>query len=276
MIRSFEEAVRFAAIAHKSGLLPKAVDTPEKATVILLKGLELGFSPMQSFAVVNVIQGKAEVAAEGLIAKCVQSPACKYFRLVESTDKVATFETHRAGHKSATTHSFTIEDAARLELAGKDNWKKQPRTMLRWRCASALAKMVYPDLVLGLYVQGEVAESVTLEEVPAHERMSAAPAAAPSKPEPDKFTLEGALAEVKAAKTIPELDALAKKLGGVRWNKSERATVAGAFTEKRKALAPALPPKSEDGPCAECGTDGGHVPACPLGPAAEREPGAEG
>lgn len=38
-----------ATMAVKSGFLPRAVDTPEKAIVIALKGRELGIPPDASF-----------------------------------------------------------------------------------------------------------------------------------------------------------------------------------------------------------------------------------
>lgn len=80
---------------------------------------------------------------------------CEYFRVVNCTDTVATFETKRKGHPEAVKLSYTIEQAQRAALTGKDNWKKYPADMLAARCISRLAKRVYPDITQGCYVPDE-------------------------------------------------------------------------------------------------------------------------
>jgi hypothetical protein len=53
-----------------------------------------------------------------------------------------------------------MEDARRANLVGRQNWKAHPAAMLRARCAAALARAVYPDLLLGVYEESEGEEIV--------------------------------------------------------------------------------------------------------------------
>lgn len=69
-----------------------------------------------------------------------------------------------AGHVAV---KFTFEDAERLGLTGKKNWKGDPESMLLWRNVAKTQRRYYPDvLAIGpAYVEGEVDyETVRLPE----------------------------------------------------------------------------------------------------------------
>lgn len=155
---SFAEVRELAALAVKSGLISEAITTPEAAFVIIATGLEMGLSPMQSLRGIHVIEGKPVLSADLLVALAKRSPDCIYFRLVESTYERATYEAMRRGDPKPTTLTWTLEDARRAELAHKRTWKAHPAAMLRARCAAALARAVFPDLLLGVYEEDEGAE----------------------------------------------------------------------------------------------------------------------
>lgn len=156
--RGIAEAVQLAKLLVASRLLPKSVTTPESAFAIIATGRELGLTAMQSLRSIHIIEGKPTLSAD-LVAALVKSrrDICQWFRLVESTDQVATYETHRVGEPSPTRMSFTISDANRAGVTGKDNWRKYPAAMLRARCITALARAVYPDLAMGVYDPDEMA-----------------------------------------------------------------------------------------------------------------------
>lgn len=146
-----DQAMRLCDMLAKSALVPQAVrGKPADIFVILATGRELGIGPMQALSDINVIQGKPVFSADLMIAQCKRrSDVCQYIRLVESTDTAATYETQRVGAPAPERFTFTLEDARKMGLAGKDNWQKQPKTMLRRRAGAALAREVYPDLVRG-------------------------------------------------------------------------------------------------------------------------------
>lgn len=147
----------------KSGLLPAGVQTPEAAFAIIVTGKELGLTVMQALRSVHVIKGKPTLSADLILALVKRSPVCTYFQLVTSTATVATYRTRRVGEEP-TEMSFSHEQAQRAGLMGNDNWKKYPEAMLRARCIAALARAVYPDVVLGIY------ETSELEAIPQERR----------------------------------------------------------------------------------------------------------
>jgi hypothetical protein len=152
---SLEEAMRVSEVLSKSALMPDALrGKPGDVLVIMLTGKELGLSPMEAIRGINVIKGKASLSGDLTVALVKRHPDCVRFKLVKSDDKVATYETERRG-EGVTQMSFTIEQAQRARLGG-DNWQKFPAAMLRHRCATALARAVYPDLMLGVYEKDEL------------------------------------------------------------------------------------------------------------------------
>lgn len=154
---NLEEAYRLSKILIASKLLPRSVPTAEAAFAIIATGRELGLTALQSLRSIHVIEGKPTMSADLCLALVTNKPdKCAYFMLSESTEKVATYETHRRGHPKPTRMSFTWEDATRAGVVGKDNWRKYPAAMLRARCIMALARAVYPDCLLSVYDPDEL------------------------------------------------------------------------------------------------------------------------
>lgn len=59
-----------------------------------------------------------------------------------------------------TRMEYTIAEAKQAGLMGKGgNWDARPKTMLRHRCATELARAVYPDIVAGLYSTEEMQDA---------------------------------------------------------------------------------------------------------------------
>ncbi len=156
------QAWRLAMSLSKSQLVPsKLQGKPYDLLATLITGRELGLSPMQSIRGMHVIEGKAVMSSELMVALVVsKADICEVFQVVETNEKLATYSTKRRGYDKPTTMTFSMEDATRAGLTGKDNWKKYPAAMLRARCSSALCRAVYPDLVGGVY-EADEAEEIT-------------------------------------------------------------------------------------------------------------------
>ncbi|MBQ1118547.1 hypothetical protein, partial [Streptomyces sp. C3-3] len=85
--------------------------------------------------------------------------------------------------------TWDIPRAQRLGLLGKDQWKKQPKTMLIARATGELCRLIASDALHGLpyaaeevdgYVHGEIAPA----KAPLSVSALTAPAPAPQQPEP--------------------------------------------------------------------------------------------
>lgn len=243
--RGIEEAMRLAKLLVSSRLLPRSVTTPEAAFAIIATGRELGMTAMQSLRSIHVVEGKPTLSAD-LIAALVKSRSdvCKYFMLVESTVTAATYETLRNGDPQPTRLSFTMDDAARAGLTGKDNWRKYPAAMLRARCITALARAVYPDLALGIYDEDEL------------EPIAQGPAQRWVEPEPQEVQAQDgeqvffALGQrVDAAETAAELNSIAKDTMAARRagviGEGQVDLIASAVKAKRGLIGAPPPPASE-------------------------------
>lgn len=169
-----DEMWRYATMLAGSDLLPRALKDKQTGKgivanihLVLMKGHDFSLKPMQSIGSINVIDGKAEVGALMMLSLVRRSGLCKSWRLVESTERRAIFSTTRVGEDEPTVFEYTIEEADQMGLLDKgksdwakenNQWKRQPRTMLRRRCQSMLLREVYSDVVLGLYDYEELSE----------------------------------------------------------------------------------------------------------------------
>ena len=130
--------------------------TQSQVFAVMLLARRFGLDPVTMLMGCDVIEGKLCLTAQMMIGLVLDSGKARYFSLTESTEKIATYTTWRKGDPKPITLSYTMEDAQRAELAGKSNWRKMPKTMLRWRASTALARDVYPDVVRGLATKEEM------------------------------------------------------------------------------------------------------------------------
>ncbi len=148
------ELQQLAKAAAASGFF--GAKTPDQALLIAMAGRDLGLSYSQALRSFHVIEGKPTLTANAMVAVClVRRDVCESFRTLESTNERAVVETKRAG-QAAQSYTFTMADAQRAGVASKQNWAKYPSRMLLARARAALARDVYPDLLLGLYDPDEV------------------------------------------------------------------------------------------------------------------------
>ena len=165
--QSLEQAMSLAQTLAKSALVPTAFrGKPADILLVMMGGRELGFSVVQSFRAFYTLNGKLGMYTDAMIGACVGKPVCKFFRLVESTDKISTYETLRDGHPEPVRMSFTIEQAKRAGLVKNATYQSHTEAMLRARCGAALARVVYPDLLAGVYDPNELREAAEREEGP--------------------------------------------------------------------------------------------------------------
>lgn len=175
-IGSVDDAYRMAQALGRSGLVPSALrGKPDDILVVLLWSQSLGIDPMPGLAGIHVIDGRAGLSAEMIVALVHRHPDCRYFRCVESTPERSTYETLREGSPEPTTLTWTIEDAKRAGLLGKQNWKKYPAEMLRARAAKNLGMAEFPDILLGVVTQDELENDIA---------PTAPPPAPPPAPDP--------------------------------------------------------------------------------------------
>ena len=157
--RCMDDAVRLAQRMHDSRMF-SAYGLPQAVLSTILLGRELGMPAMASLRSVHTIKGKHCLSADLMVALVLKSGLADYFRMVESTDALSTFETQRKGDPEPTSITYTIEQAQQADLVKPNsNWMKYRPQMLRARAKSDLARLVYPDLLAGLYTPDEMGDA---------------------------------------------------------------------------------------------------------------------
>ena len=97
---------------------------------------------MASLRSVHIIEGKHSLSADLMVALVLKSGLAEYFQLVETTDKICTYETKRRDAPQPQRLSYAIEQAEKADLlkpsrSGKlTAWQKMPKQMLRASAAS--------------------------------------------------------------------------------------------------------------------------------------------
>ena len=158
------EACLLAKRLHQSRMFD-GYGTPQGVLSTVMLGRELGLPAMAALRSVHIIEGKHALSADLMVALVLKSGLAEYFQLIESTDTLCTFETHRKGAPKPTSLTYTIEEAEQAGLlkptrSGKpSNWMKMQKIMLTHRAKSGLGRLVYPDVLAGLYTPEELRDA---------------------------------------------------------------------------------------------------------------------
>jgi hypothetical protein len=129
---------------------------------IMVKGYEVGFEPMASMDLVHLIDGKPTIAPQGMLALVYASGLVESIK-IEGNEQQCVVTVKRKG-QPVHVEIFTRAHAVAMGLDDKANWKKQFAVMLRWRCISAAFRLVFPDIIQGMYTPEELQSDVMLTE----------------------------------------------------------------------------------------------------------------
>ena len=149
--RSLEEAMRFADIMASSDLVPQAYKgKPGNILVAIQKGYEIGMTPMNALESIAVINGRATLWGDGMLALVQSSPVYEWIDESESTNTVGVCISKRKGHKPLRTE-FTLEDAKRAGLLGKPGpWQQYQPRMLKLRARGFNLRDNFADVTKGM------------------------------------------------------------------------------------------------------------------------------
>lgn len=157
---SMSEQMQFSEIASQGDMVPQAYrGKPANALVAIGLGQAMGLTPAESLYRIDVIQGKPTASAE-LIASNVRKAGHKLRVEVDEANTSVRATIWRADDPEY-PHSV-VRDMAwakQMGLANKDNYKKQPTTMLQWRAISAVARLACSEALYGVtYTPDELAD----------------------------------------------------------------------------------------------------------------------
>ena len=183
------EQIQYANAVSRAGLLPQAYrNKPADIIVVMGLGQSMGLSPMESVYRINVIQGKPTASAE-LIAAQVRKAGHKLRLKKDEAHQSVTCTIIRADDPEA-PFSVTRDRrwAEQMGLINKDNYKKQPMTMLTWRAITACAREACPEALYGVaYTPDEMHDMDSAPAEPVQAEVVAEPQAEPLQPVRDLF-----------------------------------------------------------------------------------------
>jgi len=148
------EAMTFCEMLANSNMVPKDyIGKPQNILVAIQWGMELGLAPMQSLNSITVINGRPSVWGDALMALVQSSPVYEdieeYFEDEGTPNPVAVCVATRKGHKPVVA-KFSVEDAKRAGLWGKNTWASYPRRMLAHRARGFALRSAFADVLKGM------------------------------------------------------------------------------------------------------------------------------
>jgi hypothetical protein len=128
----------------------------------MMKGIEIGLEPVAAMDLIDIIQGKPTLKPQGMLALAWGSGLMQSLSITDD-GKVCTVKIQREG-SPIHIETFSAADAKAMRLDGKDNWKKQPAVMRKWRAVSAACRIIFPDIIQGMYIPEEIAPDSIVDD----------------------------------------------------------------------------------------------------------------
>lgn len=140
-------------------MLPKEPMSEPDIVGLLMLGRSLGLGTMQSLNGIYIVEGRPTLAANTMLALVRRSALCESFDFEASTPERCVVVTRRRGSKPARVE-WTLQMAKQAGVFQRQSspWITYPQAMLRARAISDLCRMVYSDVLLGLYSTEELAD----------------------------------------------------------------------------------------------------------------------
>ncbi|MGD3112528.1 hypothetical protein [Streptomyces sp. YGL11-2] len=160
---SVESKLDYCRAFAASGLLPRQFRGQPANLLYAVEYTEsLGLHPMVAITGVHVIEGKPS-ASSALISALVRRAGHRLRIKGDATAAVA--QVIRTDDPDWTFEvRFTVEDARRAGLLGKDVWKKYPAAMLKARALSAVARDACEEALFGIHYTPEELGAVVDQE----------------------------------------------------------------------------------------------------------------
>ena len=218
-LATFDDAYRFASMVAKSDFAPKDFrGKPESCLLAIQHGSEIGLSPMQSLQSIAVVNGRPAVYGDTALAVCIGSTVCEYVREYIEGDgdqAVAVCEAKRRGYEKATVVRFSVADAKKAGLWGKQGpWTQYSRRMLQMRARGFCLRDTFPDVLRGLVTAEEAQDYPTPTQAP--EPVVVRPKFdTPAEPAPAASTgnaFDNARAAIEKAASVDALEALRSRV----------------------------------------------------------------
>lgn len=148
----FSDMMKMADAVAKSGLF--GMKTADQALALMLTAQAEGQHPATITQDYDIIQGRAARKTNSVLARFQQAGGSVEWHCLTNAKADATFTPPPSAGKPVRM-DWTIEQATKIGLTGKDNWQKYPRAMLRARCIAEGIRAVFPAAIGGMLLAEE-------------------------------------------------------------------------------------------------------------------------
>jgi hypothetical protein len=163
---------QLAELAQTQQLCAMLLKTPHYAKMgaegifaIVSKASKIGIDPVEALnGGLYYVKGKVEMSAQMMNA-LIREGKHSVTKDKRSDDTICILHGKRADTGDTWTESFSLQDAQRAGLINNPTWKAHPKSMLFARALSLLARQLFPDVIRGCYVEGEIADEPLLKEL---------------------------------------------------------------------------------------------------------------
>ena len=210
-LAGYEQRLQVAKVLLSSGFLPPAYKTPEQVLATMLTAHELNIPPMMALRTIDIIQNQPTLSPELMLALIRRSGELEDMHIKD--DGRTCYVTMKRKGEQVHTESFGMDNADRMmtteyrnnqrvtiKLSEKHNWRSMPETMRKWRAVGACAKIVFPDVLGGMYLREEIQD--------AEDALDAVEILHDDEPQTEK----PAPVEVAAGVTLPTFDPTAERI----------------------------------------------------------------
>ncbi|TVR06673.1 MAG: hypothetical protein EA385_15255 [Salinarimonadaceae bacterium] len=200
---------KMSQIIAESGVAPKDMDTPQKISVAIMHGLELGMTPMTALQSIAVVNGRPTVWGDGAIGLIRGSGKMEWIkeRIEGAGDEMnAICEIKRKGEATPSIGQFSVHDAKTAALWTKAGpWKQYPKRMLQMRARAFALRDGFADVLRGLSIREEMDDVEAMKDV----TPPSAPKAAdvPAAPKIENKPAAGRATKTTGADTATVIDA---------------------------------------------------------------------
>lgn len=158
--RNVEETYRLANILFQSNMTPNSYKSVEQTMVGIMKGLEVGMTPLTALQSIYVVNGIPTIWGDGALALVRASGLLEDFlETFDEENEIAVCTIKRKGEKSPVVGKFKKEDATRAGLLNKSGpWQQYRPRMYQMRARAFALRDAFADILRGLKITEEVVD----------------------------------------------------------------------------------------------------------------------
>lgn len=158
--QTMDEAYRLAKAICMAGMAPKGMDSPEKCMISIMRGMEVGLTPMMALDKIAIVNGRPVIWGDGAMGLVRGSGVCDWVKEYidgEGDNRVGVCIAKRRGEAEPIERRFSIADARKANLWGKSGpWSQFPERMLQMRARAFCLRDLFADVLGGLYLREEM------------------------------------------------------------------------------------------------------------------------